>query len=446
MKKLVEQAHCCADEQEVEDSFGVLAAESTPAHAPWRKRTRTPRASKRRDGGAERPEDSTTRMCVEEERADEQEHLPRTCDQLPVATDGATRQRALFLSALALALLVAGTTLCLWVIVRGLGLASTFARATSPHASPLLQVALPPQPLQPALPRHAPSAPSAAPGVAARRALPPPHLLTARQKPPSPLLPPLPSPLLPPLPSPLLPPLPPSPLSPSSPCSPPPPPPMHPLEPSGAWFALRSAKCASIVHQPSHKFHHLWGREAWVNRGMLGNVQPCWGANPVRFFDSLLQAAQCNRNWHEGTGGSARWDRPRYTAPAPALLGFDPSIWDYCTQLHDPGSWADADWNAELVRRCVGANQNILRMMVGYNMCANLQWVMCVALHFATLFLYDARAACWRASCTPHAHAHEHEHEGLRPLDAQWPQLWCARPLARTAFIQDALCPCTTRS
>ena len=112
---------------------------------------------------------------------------------------------------------------------------------------------------------------------------------------------------------------------------------------------------------------------------MLGNVAPCWGRGDAHtYFEQILQPQQCVKNWHEGTGGRGPSGTPRYSAPvAPALLGFDESIWDYCTSVRDPGFWGSDDWNVELVTRCVGANLNILRLMIGYNMCSNLQWVVC---------------------------------------------------------------------
>ena len=156
---------------------------------------------------------------------------------------------------------------------------------------------------------------------------------------------------------------------------PPPLPPPPPHEPAGGQFDLRSPQCSRYLHTPSAKFHKLWGRQAWVNRGMSGNLEPCWGSHsPSRYFGQLSTRPSCDTNWHEGTR-----PRPQYTAAAPALLGFDASIWDYCTEVHDPGGMQSDDWNVELVRRCVLSNQNILRMMTGYDMCVNMHWVVCAA-------------------------------------------------------------------
>lgn len=215
---------------------------------------------------------------------------------------------------------------------------------------------------------------------------PPLPLLSSPPLPRSPLPspPPLPSPQ-PPVPSPLPPISPPLP-SPLPPLLPPPPSP-HP-EPGGAWYNLRSAGCAALLEDKSSKFHKLWGRDAWRLRWDTSNaMDTCWGYD-ADFFENALEPSQCDANWLEGASGG-QFDRPPFDASrsAPALLGFDGTIWDYCSEVARSGEWGGGDWNQELARRCISANMNILRIMfscsdcvgarAGWNMCRNLQWVLC---------------------------------------------------------------------
>ena len=93
------------------------------------------------------------------------------------------------------------------------------------------------------------------------------------------------------------------------------------------------------------------------------------------FFASVISGEQCDVNWYEG---GLEDDRPRFAAgAAPALLGLDSSIWEWCS-AHG-GTWGDAGYfGPSLAHRCVEANENILRMVNRvWNMCVNLRWVLC---------------------------------------------------------------------
>ena len=139
-----------------------------------------------------------------------------------------------------------------------------------------------------------------------------------------------------------------------------------------------------MLRDRRHKFHKLWHRIAWLDRNE--GDETCWDYDQS-FFDNALQPAQCDINWLEGAYGGQD-DRPPYR-DAPAVLGFDDTIWDYCSEVRRQPDWGGGDWNAELARRCVEANLNILRIMfscdscvgsrAGWNMCRNLQWVACAA-------------------------------------------------------------------
>ena len=138
-----------------------------------------------------------------------------------------------------------------------------------------------------------------------------------------------------------------------------------------------------MLHDKSHKFHQLWGKFAWMNRH--DGDEACWDYDS-NFFENVLQPEQCDVNWLEGAYGE-QFDRPNFAEDAHPLLGFDGRIWDYCSEVHPQGNWPGGDWNRELARRCVEANMNILRIMfscpdcvgsrAGWNMCRNLQWVVC---------------------------------------------------------------------
>ena len=99
----------------------------------------------------------------------------------------------------------------------------------------------------------------------------------------------------------------------------------------------------------------------------------------------------------QGSAVAPNWnDRPLYTAPAPALLGFDETILGYCSReppltavrlepssLHtcvhmslelmrarvSPATdlvgldFDGGDLNTELAERCVRANKNVLRLL-----------------------------------------------------------------------------------
>ena len=82
---------------------------------------------------------------------------------------------------------------------------------------------------------------------------------------------------------------------------------------------------------------------------------PEWGQSPYNFFEDTFAGVHCDTDWYEGSGfasGNFGGDE------APALLGFDDDIHDYC------------QWN------CDRANVNILNLFsseLKYNSCRNLE-------------------------------------------------------------------------
>ena len=177
----------------------------------------------------------------------------------------------------------------------------------------------------------------------------------------------------------------------------PPPPPTHP---AGAAYCSASTWCAtyaSWVDKPTasdSKFLNLWGRTGWYLRG--AGDPGCWNDfGGAKFFAEALAGKWCDRNWYEGAWGKGA-ARPCCGKPAPALLGFDESIWQFCSRaVNKPAAGFS---QTEMAARCVMSNNNILRLMGGawkWNMCQNFAWQLCAAtgrlpgqdgakLHFVT--------------------------------------------------------------
>lgn len=132
------------------------------------------------------------------------------------------------------------------------------------------------------------------------------------------------------------------------------------------------------LEDPNSKFMQLWGPTSWRMRAR-GDAG-CWETlGGETFFDHALAGTWCDRNWMEGGYGSEA-DRPDFGAPAPALLGFDTTIWEYCSResglAHVKGFSQQ-----ELATRCIRSHNNILRMVASkwqWNMCQNLVWQLCV--------------------------------------------------------------------
>jgi hypothetical protein len=129
-----------------------------------------------------------------------------------------------------------------------------------------------------------------------------------------------------------------------------------------------------VDRDPEGKFVHLWGETGWEkrNRGDVG----CWESlGGSKFFEDALAGERCEINWLAGAYGDET-DRP-FKDPAPALLGFDWTMWEYCSKAAGINDLSDFT-HEELARRCVRSNNNILRLFKGkWNMCRNFEWQMC---------------------------------------------------------------------
>ena len=133
------------------------------------------------------------------------------------------------------------------------------------------------------------------------------------------------------------------------------------------------------VEDPFSKFMRMWAAKGWDVR-TLGEGG-CWqDLGGARFFVETLEGRRCDRNWMSGAWGSGEYDHPVFPSPAPALLGFDSTIWEYCSE--QVGSDTNDFSQQELAKRCVWSNNNILRMVQSewqWNMCQNLVWQLCAA-------------------------------------------------------------------
>lgn len=208
--------------------------------------------------------------------------------------------------------------------------------------------------------------------------------------PPSPSTPPLPP--SPPPPSPL----PPKPLPPPIPPGDPPGEPPYPPPPPSRW--LNADQCEEFWQDPKHRFHQLFGQTGWVVRS---NGEPaCWDSYPHlgagasaftsgfdEFWRNVENGGACDRNWYTGNWGDlGRPDggpdkpfvTPHFTTDkAPALLGFDENIEDYC-QANMGVKQEDGH-----AQQCIRANVNILSLygdLVPYNVCRNVEWQTCAAM------------------------------------------------------------------
>ena len=149
-------------------------------------------------------------------------------------------------------------------------------------------------------------------------------------------------------------------------------------------YSLTSNKCHALMSDPTSKFWTLWGSKAWEK--LPNGENGCWTGGGD-FFENVLGGGQCDTNWYEGAKGNLGRPemRPPFTAEAPALLGFDESIYAFCSTLvGQPTNFIKAnglDFNEELAQRCVDANINILRIISStrkpWTMCQNLRWVLC---------------------------------------------------------------------
>ena len=141
--------------------------------------------------------------------------------------------------------------------------------------------------------------------------------------------------------------------------------------------------CDRLLRDPDHLFRKMWAvpQRVQLRRG----EQACWDVarddqwkRSNSYFDDLWDGHYCDTNWYEGRRGDlgefGRLTPFPSDQPAPALLGFDQPIGDFCAH-HQVSQGRFDGW-------CRGANLNILQLLgnrVPYNTCRNFEWQMCAA-------------------------------------------------------------------
>ena len=147
-------------------------------------------------------------------------------------------------------------------------------------------------------------------------------------------------------------------------------------------YQLTPARCERLVH--GTKFFQMWAAQAWKYRSMPRGDghrrDACWGQQ-LSYFEQKHRQPHCDVNWLEGSVGG-RKDRPQFHEAAPALLGYDGDIFDFCTEKShsSPPNVPSDKWTAEVGKRCIRASLNILRLISterSWNMCQNLEWIQC---------------------------------------------------------------------
>eukprot|EP00966_Prymnesium_polylepis_P032617 758587-Prymnesium_polylepis.1 len=161
------------------------------------------------------------------------------------------------------------------------------------------------------------------------------------------------------------------------------------LDPAG----LSSAKCSAMLRDPSHQFRRMWAAAGWGSMDSWQGSQPaaCWERerskpnkllDPSAFFYEVVGGFHCaGTDWYESREIMRDADgiAPVFAAAgAPAVLGFDDSIATLCEQgLHGQPRTNDPANN------CWRANLHLLNIVSGatpYNLCRNLEWLVCAAI------------------------------------------------------------------
>ena len=214
-------------------------------------------------------------------------------------------------------------------------------------------------------------------------------MLYASPPPPPPPSPPPPSlPPQPPPPSPLPQPPPPAPPSPTPPPpskapTPPPTPPPLPLPPVSSpapppspyltWpGTLTSAKCDAMFADRAGLLRKMWAAQPWATRSK--GKPNCWerrrdagdvGQGADTYFSEAWRGVHCPSNWYEGNPGGTmgiQGTPPTFTEDAPALLGFDETIDQYCGSHRKTNPAASEIGGYSHARMCIQSNLNILSL------------------------------------------------------------------------------------
>jgi hypothetical protein len=147
------------------------------------------------------------------------------------------------------------------------------------------------------------------------------------------------------------------------------------LELIDAASSLSYESCRAMLHDPDHQFASMWGTPRVKMRPLCAPPAD----KLLKWAADMDAAAMCDRNWYEGVAGCHTQGRlPYYGKPVPALLGFDQNIIKACNFMNGCGqSYAVSGPQA-----CIRANMSILALYASapsYNMCRNLEWLVCAA-------------------------------------------------------------------
>jgi len=146
-----------------------------------------------------------------------------------------------------------------------------------------------------------------------------------------------------------------------------------------------------MLKDPTHLFRKMWDAEPWMQRHewkpscFQRKRDGFWVAQETHvFFQETKAGKHCDTNWYEGNNGPLGYQdsRPQFSDQAPALLGFDETIDQFCKD--ERKQWFDNKfYPQDHAGSCLNSNHNILSLYgkrVQYNLCRNLEWQVCAAL------------------------------------------------------------------
>jgi len=149
-----------------------------------------------------------------------------------------------------------------------------------------------------------------------------------------------------------------------------------------------------MLRDPTHQFRQMWEARSFMRRAPGdGGSFLCFERHREDefrhqdasvFFDGVKKGTVCESNWFEGVPGDLGTlnQAPTFTAQAPALLGFDETIDDFCMADHEYFSNRIYDDNNH-AGKCANSNNNILALWgdrLVYNTCRNLEWQVCAVM------------------------------------------------------------------
>ena len=146
----------------------------------------------------------------------------------------------------------------------------------------------------------------------------------------------------------------------------------------------------TLITNQDSKFTKMWSGQGWeLTAPGLGDCFMWEGEyatvprNPRPWFASVADGSSCSAlDSYSGIGfENASASRPPIpSSSAPALIGLDNDLWQYCSEMSHWGTDADGH-DLRLVHRCLEANGLIVRPLTwrpSWTMCDQLQMVICM--------------------------------------------------------------------